>query len=266
MIYIVTLEKEDSLGLERTARSLQELEIDWEWIIISQSGEFSPVVQSLDPLIIQDSGLGVYAAMNIAIQNIHDRESYVYFLNSGDEIISESFVKAYQGLDPNFDYFICKVVVRELNGNLSRIATNNFCSLDSMLNGGRGFLQQGVIHRKTFFDNYGLFDSDYRVAGDLALYARSASRVKIQMLDLKIANFYLGGLSSTHRVTTAVELFKCRQNVTGVPKSGLRSAFSYYYLFHTLLKAFIIWLLPNCLSTLFKIGRNGSIFGRKSID
>jgi len=107
MLNIVTIKKDNRVGLQKTLDSLQNLQVrDFQWICIDSasidgSAELANQFKLAGDVVISEKDSGIYNAMNKGIQYVSG--DYILFLNSGDtlspQISSLDFMQCLKGKD-----------------------------------------------------------------------------------------------------------------------------------------------------------------------
>lgn len=59
-------------------------------------------------------------------------------------------------------------------------------------------LHAGGFHNAAYFENYGGFDTDFRIAGDYELLLRAGSKLKVAFVDQELVEMDASGISSTN--------------------------------------------------------------------
>jgi glycosyltransferase involved in cell wall biosynthesis len=107
MLSIVTINKDNKAGLQKTIASLENLRArNFQWICIDSAStdgsvEIANQFKVTGDLVISEKDSGIYNAMNKGIDHAHG--DFVRFLNSGDtlapQIKSLDFLSALEGQD-----------------------------------------------------------------------------------------------------------------------------------------------------------------------
>ncbi len=203
---IITINYNDATGLERTIKSVQNQSAsDFEHLIIdgnSSDGSVDLIERTKEHYSywISEPDHGIYDAMNKGIR--HASGEYLLFLNSGDTLLNDKVLE--QAL-PHLENDSAIVY-----GDLYIVATDgpSFkhsypASLDFTF-----FKQTSLGHPSTFikkelFYKYGSYRTDLKVVSDWAFFIKviCVEQVSYQKIDLTIAHFYEGGISTS--ATTA---------------------------------------------------------------
>jgi glycosyltransferase involved in cell wall biosynthesis len=136
---------------------------------------------------------GIYDAWNKAIPNA--RGEYVCFLGADDVFNDPAALdRLVAAIGPgSYDLVSsCGSMVNRRNGT-----TTVFGSPWDHRRLGRRMVvcHPGLLHRRSLFDDYGLFDSHYRIAGDLDFLLRLPPRIRTLHVDAVTVRIGGGGVS-----------------------------------------------------------------------
>jgi glycosyltransferase involved in cell wall biosynthesis len=166
MLSIVTINKDNRVGLQKTIGSLKSLgERDYQWVCIDSAStdgsvELANQFKTQDDVVISEKDAGIYNAMNKGIGLA--KGDYVLFLNSGDtlspQIKSLDFMKVVAGHDLVLFGFEIRNTQRKPRSN------------------GWRFWSMPTSHQAIVYSNALLkqntFDESYRFAADFEHYLR----------------------------------------------------------------------------------------------
>ena len=166
MLSIVTINKDNRAGLQKTIDSLQNmLERDFQWICIDSastdgSTEVANQFKLANDVVISEKDSGIYNAMNKGFQQAAG--TYILFLNSGDtlspQISSLDFMQAVEGKDLALFGFQIRNTLRTPRSNSWR-----FWSMPTS--------HQAIVYSKELLKQHP-FDESYRFAADFEHYLR----------------------------------------------------------------------------------------------
>lgn len=166
MLSIVTINKDNRAGLQKTIDSLRNLQVrDFQWICIDSassdgSAELANQFKLASDVLISEKDSGIYSAMNKGIQ--HAAGDYILFLNSGDtlspRISSLDFMQALEGKDLALFGFQIRNTLRTPRSNSWR-----FWSMPTS--------HQAIVYSKELLKQHP-FDESYRFAADFEHYLR----------------------------------------------------------------------------------------------
>jgi len=211
ILTIVTVVKDDLVGLQRTSRSLlSQSDKFFEWLIVDafSTDGTSEFASSLDKegycRVITQRPEGIYEAMNFALSNL--QTNWVWFINCGDFLLDSGGISRAKNLIANT--------------NSAAIATRVLCFgsgaeiYDVLIpvlqfTDNRVFLHanhQGVLFQTKAISKFGKFDTRYRFAADSELMDKFASTGDIEIADESLAGFVLGGRSALNIKRTLQEI------------------------------------------------------------
>ena len=166
MLSIVTINKDNRVGLQKTINSLQSLVgRDYQWVCIDSAStdgsvELANQFKTQNDVVISEKDAGIYNAMNKGISL--SKGDYVLFLNSGDTLSSQikslDFMKVVTGHDLALFGFEIRNTQRKPRSN------------------GWRFWSMPTSHQAIVYSNVLLkqnpFDESYRFAADFEHYLR----------------------------------------------------------------------------------------------
>jgi len=174
IISVITINFNNAVGLNKTINSVIHQEFkDFEYIIIdggSNDGSLNIIKENENEIDywVSEKDKGIYDAINKGI-NVA-RSEYLIFLNSGDSFADDKVLSIYSDSirtypETHIFYSDIKTVSTKGMGswrhpdnlNISYFKKNN-------LN------HQATLIRKTLFTEFGLYPSEYKLAGDHWLY------------------------------------------------------------------------------------------------
>lgn len=224
-VSVVTVVKDDSAGLERTARSLDLPDRDGiEWVIVDGSTDADStrgIAESAAPSGVEmryawSAPAGVYAAMNTALEMCEGK--HVWFVNAGDEVQGEqTFTRLHKALEDDPLWVIGQVAFVDGRGHVAvpppfdyeQERKHHFAR-------GRFAPHQGTIVRTRWVRETGGFATGYRIAADYAMSLRlSRAGAPIVIPDV-IARFHTGGLSTQQWASAVSEFHRARRDVLGL--------------------------------------------------
>jgi glycosyltransferase involved in cell wall biosynthesis len=166
MLSIVTINKDNRAGLQKTIDSLRNLQVrDFQWICIDSastdgSAELANQFKLANDVVISEKDSGIYNAMNKGMR--HAAGDYILFLNSGDtlspQISSLEFMQTVRGKDLALFGFQIRNTLRTPRSNSWR-----FWSMPTS--------HQAIVYSKELLKQYP-FDESYRFAADFEHYLR----------------------------------------------------------------------------------------------
>ena len=193
---IVTVSLNSAKEIESTAGSIKQQNYsNFEWIVIdggSTDGTLDILEEYKDliSVLVSEPDKGIYDAMNKGI--LHAKGQDLLFLNAGDSLYDP---KTLSSLDrsSNFELIV---------GNLFFTQSESVRESPQLL--PKDYLlkemlpHQATFFRRDIFDQYGRFDTSYRIAGDYEMFSRLIQKYKVSYTHVPdiIANFDETGISS----------------------------------------------------------------------
>ncbi len=184
-----------------------------EWIVLdggSSDGTINILNQyaSEIDILISEPDRGIYHAMNKGIALASGE--YILFMNGGDEFYTADILAdVIPHLDSDIVYgnLLMRDGVRDQMRHYPSTLTSKYF-LKEMLP------HQATFYKKTLFDEAGLYDESFRIAGDYEFNARIFKTLKpsYKHLNLTISIFYTNGISSSqqHRMLRKKENHRVR--------------------------------------------------------
>lgn len=175
MLSIITINKNNRLGLQKTIDSLKVLDKSkYQWVFIDSAStdgsvELANQFKAHNDVVLSEKDSGIYNAMNKGIGLA--KEKYILFLNSGDALSSEvqsfGFMDGVIGCDLALFGFQIRRILRKPRSNKWR-----FWSMPTS--------HQAIVYARELLMKHP-YDESYRFAADFEHYLR------INQTDLKIA-------------------------------------------------------------------------------
>ena len=197
MISFITVNLNNAAGLKKTLESLPFGEVEFEHVIIDgASSDHS--LQVVEPYLkfnvklISEKDSGIYNAMNKGIRAATGQ--YLNFMNSGDCLLDASvldLVVSFKGEEVIF------YGDRLTGPNRDLWTYPNPIRLSTIVSDGGLSHQSQFIPRK-FFEECGLYDESFRIAGDWAWNVMAAFRhgKRFVHLGCPVCHFEGGGIGS----------------------------------------------------------------------
>ena len=217
---VVTVTKDDPDGLRRTLRSLQVQDhTGVECLIIDSSGDRAYVVELAREYgdfarVIWVEPSGIYSAMNSGLRDASGE--FVYFLNGGDELASDDVLAHIRSRVTvgTVDWAYGAIEIVHTDG--SRIVTPpwDFANeREHAFSRGHFPAHQGTVVRTEVLRRVGGFDPSFRIAADYATFLRLAQVGPPVELDVTVAQFHEGGVSTTQWARSLREFHRARLEI-----------------------------------------------------
>jgi glycosyltransferase involved in cell wall biosynthesis len=148
-------------------------------------------------LIISEPDQGIYDAINKGIRASHG--TYVGLIHAGDRLLPGVISKLLVVLEETPDSIVYGAIRTSVNGRFSGCYGFPAEELPQ-----RMIAHPGAFVARSIYDRHGLYDTTYKIAGDYkAFLSYFLSGVRFVWTDLIIADFALGGVSSSAESTSA---------------------------------------------------------------
>jgi glycosyltransferase involved in cell wall biosynthesis len=260
---IITVNKNDALGLERTCQSIvcQTFE-DFEWLVIdgaSCDGSVDIIKKYANKMVywISEQDTGIYNAMNKGIRQA--KGDYCLFLNSGDwlfglDSLSKAFAKINKLDDADFYY------------SDSLRSDNTIWKMPKNITIDTLYLQAGPSHQNTFikrslFLSHEFYDENYKTISDSIFFIKEywLHHSKFIYINTIISVYSIGGISLIYRPGRR-ELEKAILNIMGRPDYNIivkrNTNMPYVFIY---LKRIIKYLLPYGFMLSYEYKKNKNL-------
>jgi glycosyltransferase involved in cell wall biosynthesis len=173
LLSIITINYNNAAGLQKTINSVIDQTFrDFEFIVIDgHSADNSLEVIKQQPRInywVSEKDKGIYDAQNKGIQKATG--DYLLFLNSGDVLVNRIVLEKVSHFLGSCKSFYYGDLVLERNGKQEKHLAPNEIDTDFMLNGT--FWHPCVFIKAELFKSYGLYNIDFKIAGDYEFFIR----------------------------------------------------------------------------------------------
>lgn len=198
-VAIITINLNNCEGLKQTMQSVfNQTYTEQEFIIIdggSIDGSKEYIEGNSNKLSywISESDEGIYDAMNKGIAQA--KSEYLIFLNSGDSFYDSSVIKDFVEQDFTEEIIYANIFL-ENNNHIRKYPQNlNFRFIFE-----NAFCHQSVFLKRTLFENYGLFNTDFKIISDWLFYTLAIVQhnASTKYFDRIVSNFNEEGLSSAN--------------------------------------------------------------------
>lgn len=290
LLTIITINRNNAAGLERTLKSVQSQTIaDFEYIVVDGTAPQPPIGGAKTDLEVlkcfiknqfttennfthcswlstngevsggffSEPDTGIYNAMNKGIKMANGE--YLLFINSGDELADNNVVKNFVNA-VNTASEIC-------SGNLLLIKNSGQLSLNAPTEITLSYcVNAGLTHPNTFirkylFEKHGLYNEANKIVSDweFFLIAAGLNTCKYQQLSFTVARFYEDGISSQNKALLNSEMEQIINRL--VPEALVKDLRRLQYLEQLLSHPAYILIqqsafMRKMLKTCYKLGRS----------
>ena len=218
---MVTVVKNDLLGLKKTRRSLETQKYqNWTHIIIDGGSKKETIkyirsLSSVNTIWISETDSGIYSAMNKAWK-LAPPESYVYYLNARDIFVGDkSLYEAARALKAeNYPLWGCSTheEIRE-DGQDWVCKLVSPPSIQNQLYAFGYRSHQAVVMKSKLIADLGGFDESYQIASDWDLIVKALMFSEPAIWVRPLGRFELGGKSQDNLLIAHLELMQIRKKV-----------------------------------------------------
>jgi glycosyltransferase involved in cell wall biosynthesis len=190
-------------GLKATFNSVMSQTFrDFEYIIIdgNSSDGTKDYLQTVSEKItywVSEPDSGIYNAMNKGIQQA--KGTYLMFLNSGDRFCSNEVLQKVFEDNSSAEVIHGNVLTKDKYNNEAIKKTPSFKDLTVTYFLYDTIYHQGSFIKKSVFQQYGLYDENYKIISDWVMFLKLAiNGCYFEYKDVNIAFFEPGGISSSY--------------------------------------------------------------------
>jgi glycosyltransferase involved in cell wall biosynthesis len=158
---------------------------------------------------ISENDKGIYDAWNKGL-NLSSGD-WISFIGSDDIILENSISKYIDAINNNPDINYISSQVLQVTYNLKPVRVTGKAWCDEM----RSFCcisHVGSLHKKVLFNEKGLFNSDFRIAGDYDFLLRCTDIIKPYFIPVITAKTREGGISDRKIFRVAKEVLKAKND------------------------------------------------------
>ena len=218
---IITVCKNEGNTLEETILSVKNQTYkNFEHIVVDgkSTDNTANILEKYknDVLFISEQDRGVYDAMNKGLKLASG--CFVIFINANDYFYDEKVIKNIDNLiekKPDVDFIYGQGVFVELENSskiVSIISNESIKNAYDLLDCG-GFNHQAIFYKKSLFEKYGLFSTDYKIVSDNLFNFECVLKHKCKVLltELFISKRSTGGVSTSNSDRLKKELVKLKK-------------------------------------------------------
>jgi glycosyltransferase involved in cell wall biosynthesis len=207
---IITINKNNLNGLIETTQSVfRQTFTNFEYIVIdgnSTDGSKDYIASIVNKLAcaISENDSGVYNAMNKGIREA--KGTYLMFLNSGDRFCTNEVLHQVFNENSSAEVIHGNVLAKDKYKNQVIKKTPSFNQLTASYFLYDTIYHQGSFIKKSVFEQYGLYDENYKIISDWVLFLKLAINGGLfEYKNVDIAFFEPGGISSSYPDTIIKE-------------------------------------------------------------
>jgi GT2 family glycosyltransferase len=217
---IVTVVKDDITALKKTRDSIlrQSGAVIWKIVTPFNHTETHTLAvelfeEGVATQLLEDAGLGVYGAMNVAIYSSAPLD-WIWFLNAGDELAA---IDSYQNVLNRITSSTSRWAYGgHFLGSKSGETLGEVSSPAEFKASNQLFAKKYISHQATVFETSLLqqlegFDLSFVIASDWDLMVRASKIEKPTRIKESLCVFYMGGLSTNARQKSNFELLELRK-------------------------------------------------------
>ena len=124
---------------------------------------------------ISESDTGIYNAWNKGLKMING--DWIMFLGAGDKIKKDLLNRYYELIlrDKTIDFLFCNINIgiKEINSKWNWNTFRKYMNIPHC----------GGLHNKSYFENHGVFNEEFKIAGDYEILLRSKGKIKVKKLN-----------------------------------------------------------------------------------
>jgi glycosyltransferase involved in cell wall biosynthesis len=201
LISIITVVYNGGATLEKTIRSVtRQIYPCWEYIIVdggSRDGTLDIIHACKGQITkyVSEPDKGVYDAMNKGIRMAGGE--WILFLGSDDVFADEKVLAAVFG---DIDHTGCDLLYGNVISTSYKGPYDGEFTFEKLLS--RNISHQAIFYKKSLFDRIGDYNLRYRAHADWDLNIRcfADKSIRVKYMDIIVAEFGAGGISSQHDV------------------------------------------------------------------
>ena len=250
---IITAAFNSEKTIEATFKSILSQDYrNLEYIIVDGNSKDGTValIKKYEPIFeeagislkwISETDSGIYDAWNKGLSMASG--DWIGFIGSDDIYYPETFQKYHDYvIEHPDDDFVSARAKMVANGKVLRKVGEewNWATFRREMKVGHA----GAIHNKKYFEEYGIFDTSYRITGDYEILLRAKEKLKVGFLWFYAAEMGGEGISSTLVKKTLQEARRAKVETAG--RNPIMAWIEMHFVhFKILVKGFIKSILPH---------------------
>lgn len=202
LLSIITVVYNAENFIETTLKSVKKQKTNWiEYLVIDGNSKDNTCTileeyHEIIDMLISENDLGIYDAMNKGI--LASKGEYISFLNAGDLLVPNFIEIIEEELSLNNDLICFGINLKFSNDKQLLVLPTKFDKLN--FNPQHMYLPHpGLISKKSIFDEFGLFNIEYKYSGDLDWVNRAilSPIIKIKYVQKPLVIYLAGGVSAS---------------------------------------------------------------------
>ncbi len=159
---------------------------------------------------------GIYHAWNKALQ--HAKGEWICFLGADDCFKDQDVLKSLipyltRASDLEIRVVYGKVIKVDAQKNVVRVETRPWQKFGWLMRHGMAIPHPGLMHHRNLFDDHGLFDETFRIAGDYDLLLRELKdKPALFAADVETTVCQIGGVADSNNLLATQEVARARAN------------------------------------------------------
>lgn len=149
---------------------------------------------------VSEKDKGIYDAWNKGLK--YSKGDWISFLGGDDEFLPDAIENYVNYITDsnfyNYDFISSKVKLVDQRGN--KLNTVGRQWKWSVFKKYMNIAHVGSLHSKHFFEKYGWFDVNFKIAGDYEILLRAKDKLKAGYLEEVTVNMRIGGVSNNTKV------------------------------------------------------------------
>ena len=221
LITIIVAVLNGSATLERCIKSIIGQRVSFKELIVMDGGSTDKTISILkaynSDIAFWESNAdrGIYHAWNKAL--IHSHGEWLCFLGSDDYFLHDGVLACMipylnRATDYGTRIVYGQVTKVDRQGRVIKLEGKTWEKISWMMRHGMPLIHSGIFHKRSLFDEHGLFDESYKIAGDYEFLLRELKTTQALFAEgIRTVAHEIGGLSDSHKIETLREISRARR-------------------------------------------------------
>ena len=199
-VSIIVAVKNGAATIQRCLDSVREQKYPHRELIVIDggSGDRTPQILNANAVHLADwesePDRGIYHAWNKGVARA--RGEWICFFGADDRYAAPDSLARLADLDDGrIDLILAKMALVDASGRVTRVIGKPWCW--EQMKRFPDIAHPGMLHRRTLFERYGLFDERYTIAGDYEFLMRLGSSTRAAFVPEVLVRAGEGGISRT---------------------------------------------------------------------